>query len=209
MYPLLLRPASGMQAQWAALRPAHGCWHAQVAGGRGNGGIMFASPRWLALFAASMLGVSTVATAQTPAPSAPLPAQFVSAKKIFVSNASGESYSGMAASDLTYSDFYFALKSWGRYELTASPADADMVFEIRYEAPFGPSNAGNSVEFPETMLVIFDPKTHVVLWAFSEPLVSTKHESSEQHLAETLTNLLNDVKRLVSIAEANGTSSSK
>jgi hypothetical protein len=49
----------------------------------------------------------------------------------------------------------------------------------------------------------------VVLWAFCEPLVSAKHESTEQYLAETLNNVLNDVRRLVALAEANGTSSSK
>ncbi|HME13315.1 MAG TPA: hypothetical protein VKF79_10665 [Candidatus Acidoferrum sp.] len=170
---------------------------------------MFATLRGLTLFTASVLSATTIATAQTPAPSAPLPAQLSTAKKIFLSNASGKSYSGMAASDLTYNDFHSALKSWGRYELASTPSDADMIFEIRYEAPFGPSNGGNSVEFPEAMLVIFDPKTHVVLWAFSEPLVSTKHKSNEQHLADTLNNLLNDVKRLVALAEANNASSRK
>ena len=34
-----------------------------------------------------------------------------------------------------YNRFYAAMKSWGRYELVASPADADWVFEIRFTAP--------------------------------------------------------------------------
>ena len=33
---------------------------------------------------------------------------------------------------MTYNEFYAAMKSWGRYELVSSPADADMVFEIRF-----------------------------------------------------------------------------
>jgi hypothetical protein len=158
---------------------------------------MFATIRGLALFTAFGLIAATMATAQTAPPSVPLPVQLASAKKIFVSNASGESYSGMSASDLTYSDFYSALKSWGRYELAPTPADADLIFEVRYEVPAGPANRGDTWGFPQVRLSIFDPKTHTILWAFCEQMTSTKNKSNQDHLDETLNNLLNDVKKLV------------
>jgi hypothetical protein len=56
---------------------------------------------------------------------APLPAQILSSKKVFIANAGG--------SDLAYDSFYSEVKSWNRYELLVSkPDDADLVFEIIY-----------------------------------------------------------------------------
>jgi hypothetical protein len=69
-----------------------------------------------------------------PVPSAPVPSLILSAKKIFVANAGGDEsvfdpqYSG--GPDRLYDEFYAAAKSWGRYELTSSPEDAGLVFEI-------------------------------------------------------------------------------
>jgi hypothetical protein len=147
----------------------------------------------------TMLFAAVLSVAQTPSipQVAPPPAQLFAARKIFLSNASGETLSGTAASDLTYNAFYMDLKAWGRYDLASTPLDADLVFEIRYETPPGPTNGGSSWGFPQVRLSIFDPKTHVVLWAFTELMVSTQHESDQQHLRETLTNVLNDLKKLV------------
>jgi hypothetical protein len=149
----------------------------------------------------ALAGAGTLAAqTTTPSLSAPLPAQIFAAKKIFISNASGETVIGAGASELTYNGFYAQTKAWGRYDLESAPADADLIFEIRYETPLGPANSGTSSEFPQIRLAIFDPKTHVVLWAFCEPIVSTKHKSNQEHLDETLTNLVNDVKNLVAPA---------
>jgi hypothetical protein len=130
-----------------------------------------------------------------------VPAQILAAKKIFISNASGETLSGAAASDLTYNGFYAAIKAWGRFDLVSAPTDADVIFEIRYETSLGSTNvlggSGTSSTYPQIRLSIFDPKTHVVLWAFSELMVSTKHQSDREHLDETLANVVNDLKRLV------------
>jgi hypothetical protein len=163
---------------------------------------MFASIRPAFFLAAIALGAACVAHAQSavaPTP-APLPSQLFTARKVFLSNASGETSGGAAASRLTYDGFYGALKSWGRYQLTATPADADLILEIRYETPLGPANGGNALQFPEIRLTLSDPKTRVILWAFCEPLVSKKHESNEQHLNDTLANLLSDLQQLTTPA---------
>ncbi len=58
---------------------------------------------------------------------APLPAQIFTAKKVFVSNGGGDTldyYSG--GPDRAYNELYAALKGWRRYELVATPADAEL-----------------------------------------------------------------------------------
>ena len=47
------------------------------------------------------------------------------------------------------------MKSWRKHELVQGPADADLVFEIRYVSGLSDS---------QRCLSIVDPKTHLVLW---------------------------------------------
>jgi|SRR5580658_1889443 hypothetical protein len=113
------------------------------------------------------------------APAAPIPLQIVAAKKIFVANAGEDQpwyvdalYSGGA--DRTYNQFYAAMKTWGRYELVGSPANADLLVEIGFTAPpsVGAGTAGDTLVGrpfdPRFRLVIRDPKTNALLWAFTE-----------------------------------------
>jgi hypothetical protein len=153
----------------------------------------------------ALLTCSAAANAAQPpsaVPATPIPAQIVAARTIFISNASGETLSGTQASQPTYSGFYAAMKAWGRYQLAGSPTDADLIFEIRYGTELGPTHVlqgeGTTAIYPSVRLTVFDPKTHVILWAFSEAMVSTKDKSDQEHLTETLGNLLNDLKTLVS-----------
>jgi hypothetical protein len=73
------------------------------------------------------LGVRALGAQTADVPAAPRPAQIVAAKKVFISNAG-------VGTDMTYDQFYAAIKGWGRYELVASPADADLVFEISFSS---------------------------------------------------------------------------
>jgi hypothetical protein len=151
------------------------------------------------------------AQSTTSSPSAPLPAQIFAAKRIFISNAAGETLDGTAVSELAYNGMYADMRSWGHYALASTPVDADLIFEIRYAAPLGPasnlfpSSSSSTPTFPQICLSIYDPKTHVVLWAFSELMVSTKHKSDREHFDETLTNVVNRVKALVAQASADAT----
>ncbi len=102
-------------------------------------------------------------------PAAPIPVQILTGKKVFISN--GESTAATGVPNLTYDEFYADMKSWGKYELVLAPADADLVFEIRFVACTGNADVVNGLGGPsfETQLhlLILDPKTRIVLWAFT------------------------------------------
>ncbi len=152
---------------------------------------------------------SSLLEAQQPTdpPRAPVPVQIITGKKAFISNASGESVTPAGVADLTYNQFYDSMKSWGRYELVSVPADADLVLEIRYEAPMGPVNVssgnGGSGQYPQIRLSILDPKTHMILWAFTEPVRQVrKHATELQNFKEALATLMADVRTLAAPASA-------
>jgi hypothetical protein len=128
----------------------------------------------------SMLPVSAPAAEQPKqAPPAPIPAQILEAKKVFVSNGGGDEpvaddpqFSG--DSDRAYNQFYAAMKTWGKYELVNAPGDADLWFEIRFSMPpaardvFKGDSMGSAAFDPQLRLVIRDPKTNAILWGFTE-----------------------------------------
>jgi hypothetical protein len=147
-----------------------------------------------------LLGLIAVSSTSAQVPAAPLPAQIFSAKTVFISNTSGRSAVYPGISELTYNEFYAAMKAWGRYQLVTAPGDADLVFEIRYATALGPTNGGNSGQYAEFELTIFDTKTHVVLWAISETVVPIKHKSDQESLEQTLANVVADAKKLVAQA---------
>src|SRR5271154_1373899 len=147
----------------------------------------------------SMTTISALAGQQpNDPPPAPVPAPIFTAKKVFVSNATGEIALPPGNPDLTYNEFYAAMKSWGRYELVSSPADADLVFEIRFTFVIGPTgvfqgNGGSTQDF-QFRLVILDAKSHVVLWAFSESIPRTgKQAKSPDNFEQTLATIVGDV----------------
>jgi hypothetical protein len=114
------------------------------------------------------------------APAAPIPTQIVTAKKVFIANGGGEYpfsiqdpyYSGSV--ERAYDEFYAGIKGLGRYELVGSPADADLLFEIRFTSPVvDGSGQGtkvlSSIPYdPRFRLEIRDPRTNALLWAMTE-----------------------------------------
>ena len=140
--------------------------------------------------------------------SAPLPSQIFSAKKVFISNAGGEWNSNVwsGGSARVYDEFYAGVKSWGHYEIVLAPADADLILQISFAEPLmdvsvtgtGGSTIGNGINAPQFKLILLDPKTHVVLWTFTEHLqnkVGLK-KSRDKAFDETLNTVLNDLKAL-------------
>ena len=105
------------------------------------------------MFAITLVAVP-IAAAQLAGdpPAAPIPIQILTGKKLFISNGDGDEFFNVP--NLTYNELYAAMKSGGKYELVSAPADADLVFEVRFV------NGG----YPQLRCVILDPKTHVVLW---------------------------------------------
>jgi hypothetical protein len=161
-------------------------------------------------FAAVVVGAvliliaSSTALAQQPfsdAPNAPIPTQIFAAKKVFVSNSTGELALPPGNPDLTYNEFYSAMKSWGHFQLVGSPSDADLVFEIRFTYVIGTTSVnqgtgGSGQEF-QFRLVILDPKSHVVLWAFSKAIPGSTNKSKDSQLFDqAMSTLVDDVKQL-------------
>jgi hypothetical protein len=157
------------------------------------------------VFALTMTAAAGVLSAQQPndPPTAPIPTPIFTAKKVFVSNASGEIGLPAGTADLTYNEFYAAMKSWGRYELVSNPVDADLVFEIRFTFVIGPTGvsqgSGGSTQDFQFRVVILDPKCRVVLWAFSESIPQNGNKAkSRQNFDQSMANLVDDLKRLSS-----------
>jgi hypothetical protein len=147
----------------------------------------------LLVFTLTLTAGGTVGT-QKPVdpPAAPVPAPIFTAKKAFISNASGEIGLPAGTPDLTYNEFYAAMKNWGRYELVSAPGDADLVFEIRFTFVGG----GSTQDF-QFRAVIRDPKSSVVLWAFSESVrQSGSQATGRKYFDQAMTTLVDDLKSL-------------
>jgi hypothetical protein len=158
----------------------------------------------------TMLLFAIATGAQAPPPSpllAPVPPALLNAKTVFVSNAGADSglfphpFSGDP--DRPYNQFYAAMQSWGRYQLVADPSEADVVFELQLIAPPGPSSGnkvnGASDPVPMFRLVIYDRKTHYVLWALTESIpIAVLQKTHDNNFDGALSTLTADLKRLTS-----------
>jgi hypothetical protein len=166
--------------------------------------VMFRLPVYLGL-AVVFGGVMTKAQPSAPLAVAPIPPQLLNAKTVFISNAGSDSglfpHPFTGDPDRAYNEFYAGVVSWGRYQLTESPADADLVFELQLMAPNGPSNAdkskGASDPLPMLRLVIYDRPTHYVLWALTESIAPAGRQKTHDHnFDEAVSNLVLDAGRL-------------
>jgi hypothetical protein len=143
------------------------------------------------------------ASAQAQSASAPVPAQLVTAGKIFISNAGGDidpntrrlgEFTGLPIRP--YNEFYAAMKSWGRYQLVSTPADADLIFELSFSVSLGSGAADAKFH-----LVILDPKTHVTLWAFNEYIENAILGSNrEKHFEQGMESIVADAKSLATFS---------
>ena len=144
------------------------------------------------LFSVGILSMPTLMAQQEPVPSAPTPAQVLAARKVFISNGGDDDWiipHQLHAPNLTYNQFYAGIKSWGKYELVSSPADADIVFEIR-------SYDSREARL-EVHLSILDPKTRVTLWALTREVEGASRTATARKNFEDCMNLLvGDVKKL-------------
>ena len=131
----------------------------------------------------------------------PVPAQIISAKKVFVSNAGGQcnsfgstTFSG--SPDRTYDELYAAIKTWGRYELTNAPAEADLVFEINLTCELFP-DARRSATDAQFRLLVLDPKTQILLWGFTQQVpVAQLLSNRDKNFDQAMASLMGRLKRL-------------
>ena len=150
----------------------------------------------LAVFAALLAAVAAGSQEPASAPAAPVPPAIRAAKTIFVSNAGADSglfpspFSG--DSSRGYLQFYAGLKQTGQYDLVSNPADADLVLELQLTAPNGPTNGskvnGASDPVPMFRLVVYDRKTHYILWTFTQSIqVALLQKTHDRNFDDALT----------------------
>jgi hypothetical protein len=164
-----------------------------------------------ALCAALLTVASALAQQPAPTPDAPVPAAIRTAAKIFVSNAGADSglfpspFSGDA--NRGYNQLYAGLKANGLYQLVDDPAQADLVLELQLTAPNGPSNGskvnGASDPVPMLRLVIYDRKTHYILWAFTQSIeIAFLQKTHDRNFDDALTAILLEFESLTGKAQA-------
>jgi hypothetical protein len=155
----------------------------------------------------AVLLVASAAFSQEPAPvtAAPIPPAILAAKRIFVSNAGGDS--GLFPSPFTgdpsrgYNQLYAGLKANGQYQLVSDPAQADLVLELQLTAPNGPTNGskvnGSSNPVPMFRLVVYDARSHFILWAFTQSIdMAFLQKTHDRNFDEAVTALLLEFESL-------------
>ena len=155
------------------------------------------------------LTLTAAAQSQPASPAAPahppVPPAILSAKTIFISNAGSDSglfpHPFGGDPDRAYVEFYETVESWHRYQLVSNPAQADLVLELRLNAPNGPQNpnkaTGASDPLPMLRLVIYDRPTHYILWALTESIAPADlQKNHDRNFDLALERLTDDVKRL-------------
>jgi hypothetical protein len=155
-----------------------------------------------------------ISHAQQSAPPAPVPAAISSAHKVFIANGGMDAFSLQAFQELSlsgtnaYDSLYAAVKSWNNVQLASSPADADLVLEIRFTAPLvGGGNheawdfqhilANTSWQF-QTELTLYDAKTHFPLWTITQPVRPANLKGTwRKNIADANAALAGDLKTLL------------
>jgi hypothetical protein len=171
------------------------------------------SPALLGTVLCGALLTASAAFAQqtAPAPAAPVPPAILSAKRIFVSNAGGDS--GLFPSPFSgdpsrgYNQLYAGIKANSQFELVADPAQADLVLELSLTAPNGPTRGskvnGASDPVPMFRLVVYDAKTHFILWAFTESVdIAFLQKTHDRNFDEALTALVLEFESLAGKAQS-------
>ncbi len=161
--------------------------------------------------AVPFLAVSLLSAAKPKqAPAAPVPAQILSAKRVFVVNAGSDEPSAFdplfsGGPDRGYDNFCAAMTAWGRYDLVGAPSDADLLFEISLAtavrvAPAGSFNTTaehgiyNDARF---RLAIRDAKTQITLWVFIEQVEpALLRGNHDKNFDNALSKLVADLQNL-------------
>jgi hypothetical protein len=166
--------------------------------------------------AALLLAVAALTPQLVSAQAGPVPPAILAAKTIFVSNAGGDS--GLFPSPFSgdqsrgYTQFYAALKATGQFELVADPASADLVLELQLIAHTSPLSGrpdevnkvnGAPDPLPMFRLVIYDRKTHYILWTFTESVERAfLQKTHDRNFDDALSALLQDFRTLAGKAPA-------
>ena len=142
------------------------------------------------------------AAPQTPAPQppAPAPAQIAAAHTIFLNNAGADANFPLSGEE-SYNDVYAALQAWNHYQLVSTPAQADLILQLRGIAPItdivGDRGGTYSLTSPAFQLIFKDRKTGTALWTITSPVtIVGKKEVRDRWTSLAITNLISRIKVL-------------
>jgi hypothetical protein len=154
-------------------------------------------------------GVGHAAQQKKATAAAPIPVQIVTARKVFIANGGGDEsrdgYFYTGGPDRAYNEFYDFMKTWGRYELVAAPADADLVFEIRLTVFDMEPTRGGAIPASDSQfrIVIRDVKTHEGLWALTEHVQSAMLQGNrDKNFEQAFVAVVAEVQRIAGQAAA-------
>jgi len=131
-------------------------------------------------------------------PRGPVPQNIAAAHSVFVSNL-GSAPNAPIDIDQAYDQFSQQLVAWGHYSVVPSPAQANLIFELREIAPLtdvsGYRGDVASYATPAFELHIRDAKTGVVMWTVVSPIEDFGKKSERpQWYAMAVSNLVSRVK---------------
>ena len=172
------------------------------------------------LVLAAALVLYSTANAQVTglAVTAPVPGQIIGAKRVFISNAGSESYGSESYFRLTrydggpdrfYNQFYAAMKNWGHYEVADSPANADLVCEVRFTSPIVDKQSPLELAYdPQLNLTFVDPKTRVALWSVTEHIQTARtREADNSNFDQAVSRIMDRARSLASGSASSATDS--
>jgi len=148
-------------------------------------------------FSTSVAGQAKQSTA------APVPAQILTAKKVFICNGGGDEmaendpiFSG--GPDRAYNEFYAGVKSWNRFEIVDSPSAADLLLLVRQEVlTVSLGGKAGASDTPLFHLEIRDPRTNALLWGFHvHGEFGLGQGNSDRNFDQAVDRLLNDLRTL-------------
>jgi hypothetical protein len=133
--------------------------------------------------------------------------QIYTAKKVFVSNAGDETVGEFSGGpERAYKQLYTALKSWGRYELVATPSDAELILEISVVTRIlgetvsgggGQMVSNRTIKDPQLHLTVRDVKTLVLLWTYIEHVQEALLQGNrDKNFDYAMTTVVNDLRNV-------------
>ncbi len=135
-------------------------------------------------FGGAILGILWASVPLLAGQPAPVPAQILAAKNVFISNGGVDPISLQVLRQVgdvsdPFNLFYAAMKRWNRFDLVSAPSEADLVFEVRFVTELANCKQASDIRFwPEPLpdleaqleVRILDAKTHFTLWTVDAPV---------------------------------------
>ena len=148
------------------------------------------------MLVASVVATTGLLQAQTPPPTAPLPALLSHTHSLFIGNAGDQENADALRA---YNGFYAGLDALHRFTLVTDPAQADMIIEPHYEIDLGGSKVSGGNSARQFRAVLFDAKTHTLVWSITERTnYAAFQKNRDKNLDTAMEAMVSDFATLVS-----------